>query len=318
MKELRIDTITNDIIIFASDRAKRPLDKVKKEEFSREKNEYEENCPFCRGNEHIADEATEEIRDETGWIARSVYNKYPILDYSSDEIFGTHEVIVENYRHDATFYDMSEEEFIIVFKMYINRYKHLMNEENIEYVNLFKNFLRKAGASLMHPHSQIMSMSVIPPEIINELLVAKDYYNINGSNIYEDIVNDELEYGKRIVYSGKKFTAMIPYASKNPGEIRIIFDTGVKLENLKEDDIAELAYAFKGIFRNFEKLYGFMPFNICVHTHPIQINTERYFNMHMHIFPRKFNFGGFELGTDMYVCSSIPEETAQFMKVEKR
>ena len=322
MKELRIDAITNDIIVFATDRSKRPRDTVKKPELYTEiykaKHEYEEKCPFCVGNESVADKSTDEVRDENGWIARSVLNKYPILDMESNDIFGVHEVLIENYKHDATFYNMTEEEFKAMFKLIISRYKDLSSREGIEYVLLFKNFLKKAGASLMHPHSQIMSMSLVPPEVENELLIAENYYNINSSNLYDDIVEEEIKLDKRILYKGKKFTVLVPYASKNPGEIRIIFGNGVKLENMNEDDVSELSYVFKRLFKNFEKLYGFIPFNICFHTNPVELDTEKYFNMHMHIFPRKFNFGGFELGSDMYVCSTIPERTADVLKIKDR
>lgn len=319
-KELRVDPTNNDIIIFARERASRPLDNVKKAASMEEDGiikVYEENCPFCRGNEHQTDESTEEICVDGKWVAKSVKNKYPIVDMKSDEIYGVHEVIIENYRHNANFFNMSEEEFRIMFQLYVNRYKYLISQRGIEYVNLFKNFLRKSGASLMHPHAQITALSVIPPEIHKELLVAHDYYGWENTNLYEDIIKDEKEYKKRIVYSGTRFTAIIPSASKNPTEVRIIFNKDIKFENLNSQDIDELSCAFKGIFANYKKMFGIMPFNIWVHTHPNGIETKEYFNLHIHIFPRKFNYGGFELSTGMYVSSYPPEDIAKQMRVEE-
>lgn len=319
-KELRVDPTNNDIIIFARERASRPLDNVKKNMPMDEDDiikEYEENCPFCRGNEHQTDDSTEEIFIDGKWVAKAIKNKYPIVDMNSDEVFGVHEVIIESYRHNANFFNMSEEEFKTMFKLYLSRYKYLMNQKGIEYVNLFKNFLRKSGASLMHPHAQITALSIIPTEIHKELLVAHDYYGWENTNLYEDIIKEEKEYKERLVYSGTRFIAIIPSASKNPSEVRIIFNKGVKFEDLDSLDIDELSYAFKGIFANYKKMFGIMPFNIWVHSHPNGIETKEYFNLHIHIFPRKFNYGGFELSTGMYVSSYPPEDIAKQMRIEE-
>lgn len=317
-RELRVDPTNNDIIIFARERASRPLDSVKQNIAEEEHilEEYREDCPFCRGNEHKTSESVEEICIDGKWIAKAIKNKYPIVDMDSEDIYGIHEVIIENYRHNANFFNMSEEEFKIMFKMYINRYKYLSREKGIEYVNLFKNFLRKSGASLMHSHAQIIALSIVPPEVQKELMIAHDYYRWENKNLYEDILNEEREYKKRIIYSGTRFSALIPSASKNPTEVRIIFDNDIKFEDLNEKDIDELSYAFKSIFANYKKTWGIIPFNICVHTHPLGLETKKYFNLHIHIFPRKFNYGGFELSTNMYVSSFPPEEIAEKMKVE--
>ena len=75
-KELRVHPTNNDIIIFARERASRPLDNVKKNNPIDEDDiikEYEENCPFCRGNEHQTEyEPTEEIYVDGKWAAKSV------------------------------------------------------------------------------------------------------------------------------------------------------------------------------------------------------------------------------------------------------
>ncbi|HBH0199686.1 TPA: galactose-1-phosphate uridylyltransferase, partial [Clostridioides difficile] len=46
------------------------------------------------------------------------------------------------------------------------------------------------------------------------------------------------------------------------------------------------------------------------------IETKSYFNVHMHIIPRKYNFGGFELGTNMYVSSMSPEDLTKKLKID--
>lgn len=311
MKELRIDKITDDLIIFAADRMKRPLDKSSHQIEEQEETEvYSEWCPFCRGNEKYTTDPIYEIRRDSDWFVRSVYNKFPIIDESSTQIFGKHEVMVDTYRHNGSFYDMTEEEFEDMFIMYKNRYKSLIQEEKVEYVNIFKNFLRKAGASLMHPHSQIMSMSLVPPEVQNELNIGLKYYKENARSLYSDIIKEELEHKSRVIYNGSSFIVIVPYATKYSGEIRVIFKDGVKFENLMDADLKEISTTFNKLFKNIYEINGYMPFNLCFHTHPKNIDSMDYYNSHIHIIPRRFNFGGFELGADVHVSSIDAEELA--------
>ncbi len=76
MKEIRVDEINNDIVIFAKDRARRPMDKVINKNEESIIAEYNKDCPFCKGNEHYTPKSKFKIEDENGWkliIYRSYY-----------------------------------------------------------------------------------------------------------------------------------------------------------------------------------------------------------------------------------------------------
>ncbi|MCC0694214.1 galactose-1-phosphate uridylyltransferase [Clostridioides sp. ES-S-0048-02] len=316
MRELRIDSITNDVVIFATDRLKRPLDTIDVPNDEEETNEYDEGCPFCKGNEAYATDTLFEIKGDEGWLVKSIYNKFPIIDDLARDIYGIHEVMIESNKHNSSFYNMNQKEFEDVFFMYRNRFKDLSKDDKVEYVSIFKNFLRKAGASLMHPHAQILSMSFIPPEITNELLVSKEYYDSNKSSLYNDLVENEISLNKRVVYNGDAFLVIIPYATKYSGEVRVIFKDNIKFDELTDNNVKEISMIFEKLFKKLYNINGYMPFNLCIHTHPTKIETKSYFNVHMHIIPRKYNLGGFELGTNMYVSSMNPEELTKKLKFD--
>ena len=143
MKEIRIDDINNDIVIFAKDRAKRPMDKVISENEEEIIDEYNKDCPFCRGNEHYTPESRFKIEDENGWTVRSTDNKFPIVDKFQENIYGSHEVMIDTYRHNGNFYNMNEDEFYNMLLMYRDRYSNLIKDEKVQYVSIFKNYLRK-------------------------------------------------------------------------------------------------------------------------------------------------------------------------------
>ena len=314
MKEIRIDNINNDIVIVAKDRSKRPMDKATTQVEEEITLEYEKECVFCRGNESHTTNERFKIEDEIGWLVKSVDNKFPIVDSLPGEIYGLHEVMIDTYRHNGSFYDMSEDEFEKLFTMYKDRYTALICDEKIEYVSIFKNFLRKAGASLIHTHSQIISLSILPPEIKNEIAISKKYYEDNKKCLYENIIKNEIEFGKRVIHNGNYFLIIVPYATKYSGEVRVIFKEKISFEEINKNHISELSRLFKKLFGNLYNVSGYNPFNLCIHTHPLKGESKDIFNVHIHIIPRKYSFGGFELGTGIYVSSINPEELAQKLK----
>jgi len=312
VKEIRVDDINSDIVIFAKERAERPMDKITSDNECLDY-EYSKNCPFCRGNEYYTNNSRFEINDKYGWIVRSVDNKYPIVDKLQDNIYGNHEVMIDTYRHNGNFYNMDENEFYNLLLMYRNRYSEFINDEKIKYVSIFKNYLRKAGASLNHPHSQIVSISVVPPDIQKEIEISKKYYIKNKRYLYKDIINEEIKIQERVINDSENFLTIVPKSTKYTGEIRILFKKNIKFENISNKEIRELAKIFKNLFLNLFKVYGNLPFNIFIHSHPKNAEID-YFNVHIHIIPRKNTFGGFELGTGLYVSSIEPKDIAQKIK----
>ncbi len=308
MRELRVDLFSGDVVIFAPDRSSRPTDMAKIKDEKELTNIYEENCPFCRGNESYADKKTFELKDEYGWVCRSIYNKYPIIDNNCKGINGSHEVMIENYRHNGTFYNMTEKEFNNMFLMYKNRYINYIKDKEILYVSIFKNFLKKAGASLAHPHSQIVSMNIVPKEIKNELSVLKNYYDENNESLYDKVIKEEIILNERVIFNGEKFIAIVPYASMYGNEVRVICKDNTRFEDLEESNLKELSYIFHNLFKNIYKTCGYMPFNLSMHSHPKNIDCNNLFNLHFHIIPRKYSFGGFEISNGMYVSSTMPKD----------
>ena len=313
MKEIRIDDINNDIVIFAKDRSRRPMDKVIKGNEECIIKEYNKSCPFCRGNEYYTLESKFKIENEKGWIVRSIDNKFPIVDNLQDNIYGNHEVMIDTYRHNGSFYNMTEEEFYNMLLMYKDRYSNLIKNKKVQYVSIFKNYLREAGASLNHPHSQIVSLSIMPPDIEREIYISKQYYIKNNRYLYDDIINEEINTKKRVINNSKNFLTIIPKTTKYTGEIRILFKKNIKFEHIRNKDIRELSSIFKRLFSNLFEINGDIPFNIFIHSHPKDIELE-YFNVHIHIISRMYRFGGFELSTGIYVSSIEPKDLADKIK----
>ena len=138
--------ITGDPIIVAPERAARP------DAFR----EQGDRCPFCRG--HESDTPPEIWRDADRWQIRLFPNKFPAAEQ--------HEVIVEGADHAGSFDRLAPDVAVNVVDQYIARY-HALSRSS-QYVCVFKNHGAKAGATIPHPHSQILGVPFVPARIARE------------------------------------------------------------------------------------------------------------------------------------------------------
>lgn len=318
MSELGKDILSGEKVIISRNRINKPIDSCLESNNLIEK-EYSENCPFCRGNEHLIPKETFVIKEENKWVVKSVINKYPIIDTNQlNELRGVHEVMIDNYNHNTNFYNMNVKEFYNMLIMYKNRYRSLKDEKESKYICIFKNYLRGAGASLIHTHSQIISLPLIPPELINEYNICEEYYRKMGISIYDNIITRELNESKRVVYNSEKFFVFIPEVSRFMGETIIILKENKYFEEIIDSELLELSDIFKKYFFNIQKLNGNCPFNLYIHVHPVHSEDliKESFNVHIHIVPRKFNLGGFELSTGLYVTGGSCEQLVEKIKFD--
>lgn len=317
MKELAVDTLNNNQVIIARERSNRPMDKIIEDKNENEDKEYNKTCPFCRGNEEYIEEETSVIKINNEWIVKSVKNKYPIIDENPiNKIKGHHEVIIDTYKHNGNFFNMTQEEFYNLLLVYKDRFKAFKEDKDTKYICLFKNYLREAGASLMHPHSQILSLPIIPHNLENEYKVCEDFYANMGINMYEHIIKEEIKYEKRVVYNNENFLVFIPEVCKLTGDTVILFKDNTYFYDIDDERLKDLSIIMKKLFTKIYEVYGNCPFNLYIHSHPVneEYDYKNKYNVHIHIVPRKFNFGGFELSTGMYVSSVKSEDIAKTLK----
>ena len=116
-------------------------------------------------------------RDEPGWRVRVVPNKFPVLGiegelnrqgegmYDKMNGIGAHEVIIETPGASMTLGDMPEQQIEEVLWAFRDRVNDLKTDRRFRYIILFKNHGEAAGASLEHPHSQLIALPVIPKRV---------------------------------------------------------------------------------------------------------------------------------------------------------
>jgi UDPglucose--hexose-1-phosphate uridylyltransferase len=331
LNELRKDPITKRWVILALDRGKRPNDYSYKEE------EKETYCPFDYGNEESTPQEVLAFRNEgtkpdsSGWWVRVVPNKFPALNgkelnkephgmYDKMTGYGYHEVIVETPEHNTNFSEMSKKQLKEVIWAYVKRFNEIKKDKNIKYIQIFKNKGKRAGASLKHPHSQLIATPIIPMTILDELEGAKDYYNFRDRCVFCDIIRQEIDEEERVVFQTENFLTYVPYASRFPYESSIIpkFHSDNFGELEKDDElITELAGVFYNLFRRFKRVLKDPPFNVVLHTAPFAEDTNEFYHWHFEIIPRLTNIAGFEWGTGFYINTVSPEKAAKDLRKEE-
>jgi len=339
MPELRHDPIQRRWIIIATERARRPTD------FSHEPASANEVSfdPFAPGNEDKTPPEIFAIRrknsepNKPGWKVRVVSNKFPALMiegeldregvglYDKMNGIGAHEVVIETPNLTETFATISVSHLTMVLKAYRERLLDLMKDERFRYVLIFKNHGEDAGASLAHPHTQIIATPITPKTVALELESAKNYYHVKERCIFCDLMKQELQDGSRIVLANEHFVVYCPYASRFPFEMVLLPRAhSHRFGGSSDELLGHMASALKETLSRLCAALDDPPYNFMLHTAP-NINTrarrayywetlEFDWHWHLEIIPRVTKTAGFEWGTGFYINPVPPENAAKFLR----
>ncbi len=328
MPELRKDPIVQRWVVMAPDRAKRPSD-VKDEPKSVD-GEFD---PFAEGNEAATPPEIMAYRNYhsppngPGWRVRVVPNKFPALQIEGklekrgDGIYdmmngiGAHEVIIECPHGETNMSRLSVDNIREVLWVYHDRLVDLKRDPRLVHALIFKNKGSLAGASLQHCHSQLMATSVVPISIFEEINGALEFFNYRGRNIFEDMIQQELATGSRIVLDTPHFVVFCPFASRFPFETWILpKQQSSHFENIARPAVEELGTVLKTVLRKLEFALDDPPYNYVIHTAPFNQPELPHYLWHMELFPRLTRVAGFEWGSGFYINPVLPEQAAEFLR----
>lgn len=321
MSEFRIDPISGEYTLIASERAERPHDF---NVFSKN-----ERCPFCVGNEDLTPNTVIEYKDcdtDKSWSVRIIPNKYPFISekkesdsdsnfYSKIDGYGVHDVVIDTPNHSQTIVSYSKFHMQKVFFALQNRQKDIEKDKNIKYVHIFKNQGEFAGASKNHSHWQIAGLPLITESQLKMLNGNKKYIEQKGVCGYCDIIRHEIAHRKRLICENEHFIAIAPYASKFAYEIWILPKNHCgSLLDFDSESIISISEIFQRVIKSLSKIFENINFNICFEGSP---NIDEYRNIHhwyLQIIPRVTGIAGFELGTSCFIDIFSPETAAQNLK----
>ncbi|MGD0112773.1 MAG: galactose-1-phosphate uridylyltransferase [Armatimonadota bacterium] len=331
MPELRRDPITGEWVVIASERAKRPSD------FGRRPKDPEPDkaaiCPFDPGNEAMTPPEIMAFRhpgsqrNGPGWWVRVVPNKYPALAvegslnktgfgmYDWMNGVGAHEVIIETPEHDRPFAFLDSRQLEDVLWAYRARYLDLKKDPRLKFILLFRNHGRVAGASLAHPHSQLIATPMVPGEIALEMEGARRYEGYRERCVFCDILRQEMDEGTRVVAENDHFIAFEPFASKYPFETWLLPKRHLSsFAAISADEQSGFAAMLGEALRRIHLTLDDPPYNYSIHTAPCDRDDRDDYHWHLEIFPRLTIAAGFEMGTGIYINVTPPEVAARYLR----
>ncbi len=325
MPEFRFNILTREWVIIATERAKRPM------EFAQsippmELPPLDPTCPFCPGNEALTAEEVFRIpavaHPHSNWQTRVIKNKFPALhddlnptesgDFFQPKIdgFGIHEVIIDSPRHDRGITQLSIPEISDILRTYRERYRFHEQDPRVKHIILFKNNGEKAGSSLIHPHSQLIATPIISSQIQTRLDVTHQYLQETHRCLMCDMLQREMEQDVRIIYKNKHFVSFLPYAALSSFHTWIFpLDHHAHFSRMTDEQIPALAEILFYVLRSQEKLLNHPDFNFVIRSAPTYLHDDEY-HWYISIIPRLSKTAGFEIGSNIFINCSLPEQNA--------
>ncbi|MFY9402475.1 MAG: galactose-1-phosphate uridylyltransferase [Candidatus Omnitrophota bacterium] len=329
MGELRRDPIVGRWVIV--DRSHTPAIK----DFQYEKNTFKGGvCPFCYGNEAMTPPEVECFREPgtspntSGWYVRTVPNRFPALQiegdldrrpvglYDMSNGIGAHEIIIESPYHAKDISDLLPHEIENYIKMCRNRAFDLAKDKRFKYLMFFRNFGHGAGASLEHPHTQLIALPMVPKNVAEEIAGAKSYFDYKERCIFCDMIRQEIQEKERIIFENKYFLSFCPFVSRFPFEIWIMPKKhNAYLRFVSDDEIKSLAEILKDTVSKVKNIFPDIPYNYILHVAPINGDVDvEYYHWHIEFMPKLTQVAGFEWGTGFYIGPITPERAAKYLK----
>ncbi|HEX7321113.1 MAG TPA: DUF4931 domain-containing protein [bacterium] len=334
MSEVRRDIVTDTWVIIDPDNTDIP-------EIPHEKPEIVQSCPFDEGNESQTPPEIYAVRDSTskpngpGWKVRVVPNINPILRiegelkkfgmgvYDMVTGIGANEVIIETPRHLENIFELPPEDIRLVLQTYRTRITDLHNDKRMRYILIFKNHGHLAGSStIAHTHSDLIALPATPVRIKLKLKGTFEYYSYKERCLLCDIIQQEIEFGDRLVFQSDRFVVFTPYASRFPFEMLILpKNHSFSYKRITDEECNDLAYVLKKTFNSLDRTIGIPPYNLILNDSPNLLPRSDYwttieqdFHWHIEIIPRIYRTTGFELGTGFYINRLSPERAAALLR----
>ena len=334
MSEFRYDPIKRTWVILSAERGHRPSHYLSDSQAVQEP----KTCPFCVGNEVMtppevySHRDAESAPDSPGWSVRVVPNKFPALspDLPLENFaecvhghipgFGVHEVVIETPVWNRQMADMDDEEIEEVLVVLRERMRFHSSDERLKTIILFKNHGKEAGASLVHSHTQIMALPIVPSNVATELQSFVQYMEKESRCLMCDILAREVKIETRVVLDESGYLVLAPFAAGSPFQLNILpRDHSHDLSLSDDDQLRRLAPVLGDTLRRLRSVLGEHPWNMVLHNAPSNLDDGRdvaAYHWFMEITPRVTNPAGFEMGSGFSINTVAPEECAELLRAQ--
>jgi UDPglucose--hexose-1-phosphate uridylyltransferase len=305
--ELRNDLVTGRLVLLAPRRSARPHTVPAVPTAS-----APVDCPFCPNHEH---ETPPEVArrgagdpDTPGWRVRVVPNLYPIVGgpHAEPGATGAHEVAIMSPDHARDLGALDDGEVTELFDVLRDRAR-VHADAGLAHVQVLVNQGRGAGASIAHPHAQILAIDFVPPAVIDGV----HRFEAARTDVVASDAAASVPQGGHV--TSEPALTWCPWAAASPFETRITTpDAGPRFEAAPDDSLAAVAIATRQVVAAAQAILGAIAYNVVVHNGPA--HGDQPFHWYVTVAPRIAIVAGFELGTGVFVNTVTPADAADLLK----
>jgi UDPglucose--hexose-1-phosphate uridylyltransferase len=292
--EFRQDTVSGNHVLVAPSRSARPTTASRFRRplavVSPTAAVADGGCPFCPGNEEATGPEVVRTGPDTaeppGWRVRVVQNRYPVVG-GAQGATGQCEVVIFR-SHDDRLEDLEVHQVAEILAVIRDRVAAQATRRAS--VQIFVNAEADAGASIGHPHAQIIGLDFVPPAVELEFEMIA---SCGTDPLQLDL--DRAQALDLIVADGR-VTAWCPWAMPLPFAVRIASRVPTSsFVELSADDIAATAQALRDVLRAVNEVLDRPAYNVVIFTDQYRGDLHR--RWRIEIVPRITVGGGFEICT---------------------
>ena len=317
MSQLRLNPLLGRWVTVATDRAVRPAAFAPRQ--LPVQVDLDRPCPFCPGNEEATPPALETYGPSGQWLVRVVPNLYPAFHgreplavthlgpvFAQAAASGIHEVLVLSPGHATSWADIDDKQAGLVMAAIRDRFEEHASVPGVRYTQAIVNHGREAGASLEHPHGQLLGIPFVPKELADEVA---GFSRFVGGCLICATLEAETSVKHRVVLDDELAVVVCPFWSGVPYEMLIVPRTHEgHLHRARPADVVAVGKAIRAALRRLQGLMGDVSYNLVFHAAPH--HQDEQFHWHAHLMPNLTTRAGFELGTGVLINIVAPERVA--------
>ena len=332
--EKRWHPLREEWVVYAAHRNTRPWTTGGGKKEKSDAPEYDPQCYLCPGNKRVHGDVNPEYKDIFIFD-----NDHPVVgldapgiadDKSSwaggisatEKAFGLARVLCYDPRHNVTLSDVPVETVAKVLSAWKDEMIRFKAMPGIRNVLIFENNGKEVGVSNPHPHCQIYATDFVFKVVQQHLDAAEKFKRETKRNIFEEILQQELKDGVRVISENEHAVAFIPFFARYAYEVMLFPKRRhADLTTLSGDEIDGLAEVFHTLIRKFNGLYGFnFPYVMSIVQAPV--DGDEYPDHHFYFWfqpplrqPGLIKYlAGPEIGIGNFMADTIPEEKAQELR----